>query len=90
MSPLVWIDLEMSGLDPHRCSILEIASIVTDAELNIVEEGPDIVVHQDDSVLAAMDEWCTTHHGKSGLTAAVRASTVSLRDPRDRHHRHGR
>jgi oligoribonuclease len=84
MSLLVWIDLEMSGLDPHRCAILEIASIVTDADLNVIEEGPDIVVHQDDAVLAAMDEWCTTHHGKSGLTAAVRASTVSLREAEQR------
>ena len=80
MSPLVWIDLEMSGLDPHRHAILEIALILTDAELAIVAEGPDIVVHQEDGVLAAMDEWCTTHHGKSGLTAAVRASTVSLQE----------
>lgn len=79
-APLVWMDLEMSGLDPDRCAILEIATIVTDGELNVLAEGPDIVVHQDDDVLAAMDEWCTTHHGGSGLTAQVRASTVSLAD----------
>jgi oligoribonuclease len=82
--PLVWIDLEMSGLDPERCAILEIAVIVTDSDLTIVAEGPDIIVHQDDAVLDAMDDWCTTHHGKSGLTAAVRASTVSLGDAEQR------
>ncbi|MEM6294395.1 MAG: oligoribonuclease [Myxococcota bacterium] len=77
-APLVWIDLEMSGLDPESCRILEIATIVTDGDLEIVGEGPDIVVHQPDAVLDAMDEWCTTHHGASGLTAAVKASTISL------------
>ena len=77
-APLVWIDLEMSGLDPDRCKILEIATIVTDGDLNIVAEGPDIVVHQPDAVLDAIDEWCTTHHGDSGLTAGVKASTTSL------------
>jgi oligoribonuclease len=75
---LVWIDMEMSGLDPERCAILEIATIVTDGALDVVAEGPDIVVHQPDAVLEAMDEWCTTHHGASGLTAAVRASTIDL------------
>ena len=68
----------MSGLDPDRCAILEIATIVTDAELEVIAEGPDLVIHHDDAVLDAMDEWCTTHHGQSGLTAAVRASTISL------------
>jgi len=76
--PLVWIDLEMSGLDPDACRIMEIATLVTDAELEIVAEGVDIVVHQPDAVLDAMDEWCTSHHGESGLTAAVKASKVSL------------
>ncbi|MEM6989285.1 MAG: oligoribonuclease [Myxococcota bacterium] len=75
--PLVWIDLEMSGLDPRTCRILEIATLVTDGDLNIVAEGPEIVVHQPDEVLEAMDEWCTEHHGQSGLTASVKASTVS-------------
>jgi oligoribonuclease len=76
--PLVWIDLEMSGLDPDTCRILEIATLVTDDQLNVVAEGPDLVIHQPDEVLAAMDEWCTSHHGASGLTDAVRASTISL------------
>ncbi len=68
----------MSGLDPDRCAILEIATIVTDAELEVIAEGPDLVIHHDDAVLDAMDEWCTKHHGASGLTAAVKASTISL------------
>jgi oligoribonuclease len=76
-APLVWIDMEMSGLDPDRCRILEIATIVTDGRLEIIAEGPDLVVHQPDEVLDAMDEWCTRHHGESGLTDQVRASTVS-------------
>ncbi|MBC8074209.1 MAG: oligoribonuclease [Deltaproteobacteria bacterium] len=72
------MDLEMSGLDPDRCAILEIATIITDADLQIIAEGPDLVIHHDDAVLAAMDEWCTSHHGASGLTAAVQASTITL------------
>jgi len=76
--PLVWIDLEMSGLDPDTCEILEIATIITDGDLNVLAEGPDIVVHQPDLVLDAMDAWCTRQHGVSGLTAQVKASTVSL------------
>jgi oligoribonuclease len=76
---LIWIDMEMSGLDPERCEILEIACIVTDGDLNELGEGTDIVVNQPDPVLDAMDEWCTRHHGQSGLTAAVKASTVGVR-----------
>ncbi len=75
---LVWIDLEMTGLDPTECTILEIASIVTDKDLNIVEEGPNLVIHQDADVLDAMDEWNQSHHGESGLIAAVRASETTL------------
>ncbi|MGB1014176.1 MAG: oligoribonuclease [Nannocystaceae bacterium] len=77
---LIWVDLEMSGLDPDTCHILEIATIITDSELEVVAEGPDIVVHQPDAVLDAMDAWCTAHHGQSGLTAQVKASTISLAD----------
>jgi len=76
--PLIWIDMEMSGLDPETCQVLEIATIVTDAQLQILAEGPDVVVHQPDEVLDAMDEWNTTHHGQSGLTDAVKASEISL------------
>ena len=75
---LVWIDLEMTGLDLAACSIIEIASVVTDADLNIIANGPQLVIHQSDELLEAMDEWNTSHHGKSGLTEAVRASTVTL------------
>ncbi len=71
---LLWLDLEMTGLDPETDRILEIAAIVTDGELEIVAEGPNLVVHQSDAVLAGMDEWNTTHHGASGLTERVRAS----------------
>lgn len=77
---LIWIDLEMSGLDPERCHILEIATLVTDAELNVLGEGPDLVVHQPDAVLDAMDSWCTEHHGDSGLTEGVRQSTITVAD----------
>lgn len=76
--------MEMSGLDPSTCHILEIATIVTGYDLEVIAEGPDIVVHQPDEVLDAMDEWCTTHHGGSGLTAAVRASDISLEEAEGR------
>lgn len=71
---LVWIDLEMTGLEPERDVILEIATIVTDARLEHSVEGPVIAIHQSDATLAAMDEWNTRQHGGSGLTARVRAS----------------
>jgi len=77
---LVWMDLEMTGLDPNVDTILEIATIITDGQLNTVAEGPNIVVHQPDSVLDAMGDWCKEHHGNSGLTAKVRASTISMFD----------
>ena len=77
---LIWIDLEMTGLDPERDHIIEIATIVTDSELNTLAEGPVLAIHQSDDVLAAMDEWNTSHHGASGLTERVRQSTVSVRD----------
>lgn len=71
---LVWLDLEMTGLHPDRDVILEIASIITDSQLNVLAEGPVIAIHQDDARLAAMDEWCTRTHTGSGLVARVRAS----------------
>lgn len=74
---LVWIDLEMTGLDPEQERIIEIATIVTDSELNTIEEGPVIAVHQSDSLLNSMDEWCTRTHGESGLTQRVRDSRIS-------------
>lgn len=77
---LVWIDLEMTGLDPDKERIIEIATIVTDADLNTIAEGPVLAVHQPDSLLEAMDEWCTRTHGDSGLTQRVRESRVSEAD----------
>lgn len=76
MSAIVWMDLEMTGLDPDRDRILEIAVLVTDGDLNVTAEGPNLVVHQADEVLSAMDEWNTSHHGQSGLTTRVRESTI--------------
>lgn len=75
---LIWIDLEMTGLDPDRDVIIEIATIVTDADLNILAEGPVHAVHQPDELLEGMDEWNTRQHGQSGLTRRVRDSKVSL------------
>lgn len=77
---LVWVDLEMTGLEPQTDCIIEIATIVTDAELNILAEGPVLAIHQSDEVLNGMDEWNTTHHGRSGLTERVKNSTVSEAD----------
>ncbi|MFA5494509.1 MAG: oligoribonuclease [Porticoccaceae bacterium] len=74
---LVWIDLEMTGLDPDNDLIIEIATVVTDQDLNLLAEGPVMAVHQPDSALAAMDEWNTRQHGQSGLAARVRASDIS-------------
>jgi len=70
--------MEMSGLNPEREVILEVAAVVTDAELNLLDDGIDLVVHQPDEVLDGMDAWCTKQHGQSGLTAAVKASALSL------------
>lgn len=74
---LIWIDLEMTGLSPEQDRIIEIATIVTDAQLNILAEGPVLAIHQSDERLAGMDEWNTTQHGRSGLTERVRASRTS-------------
>ncbi|HEY3698210.1 MAG TPA: oligoribonuclease [Spongiibacteraceae bacterium] len=76
---LIWIDLEMTGLDTDRDHIIEIATIVTDGDLNTIAEGPVIAVHQADAILAGMDEWNTRQHGQSGLTQRVRESRFDLR-----------
>lgn len=73
---LAWVDMEMTGLDPDRDRVIEIATIVTDSSLNVLAEGPVLAVHQTDDVLAGMDEWNTTHHTRSGLVDRVRASEV--------------
>ncbi len=77
---LIWIDLEMTGLDTDNDQIIEIATIVTDENLNILAEGPVLTVHQPDTVLNAMDEWNTRQHGQSGLIERVRRSSKSARD----------
>lgn len=77
---LIWIDLEMTGLDPVRDRIIEIATIVTDSHLNILAEGPVIAVHQTDEQLALMDEWNVNTHTNSGLVERVRKSTISERE----------
>jgi oligoribonuclease len=74
---LVWLDMEMTGLDPSKERIIEIATILTDGNLTELGVGPDLVIHQDDAVLAAMDDWNRTHHKASGLTERVKASTVT-------------
>jgi oligoribonuclease len=76
MSAIIWMDMEMSGLDPDKDRILEVAVLVTDGELNIIAKGPSLVLHQPDEVLEAMDEWNTKHHSQSGLTKRVRESTI--------------
>jgi oligoribonuclease len=75
---LIWIDLEMTGLKPESDTIIEIATVVTDKELNVVAEGPNIAIHQPDEVLARMDEWNQKQHGSSGLIARVRSSNITL------------
>jgi len=77
---LVWLDMEMSGLDPARDRILEVATVVTDAQLGTVAEGPVLVVHQPNDVLHAMDDWNKTTHARSGLVDRVRASQLSESD----------
>ncbi|MCE7603691.1 oligoribonuclease [Vibrio fluvialis] len=77
---LIWIDLEMTGLDPETHKIIEIASIVTDSQLNILAEGPVLAVHQPESELQKMDDWCTNTHTNSGLVERVRQSSVNEED----------
>lgn len=81
---LVWIDLEMTGLDTGRDHIIEIATIVTDSQLEVVAEGPVIAIHQPETVLGGMDEWNRRTHGESGLIERVRRSTASARDAESR------
>jgi oligoribonuclease len=77
---LIWIDLEMTGLNPDNDLIIEIATIVTDKDLNILAEGPALAVHQPDAALLAMDDWNQKHHGQSGLIDRVRVSRISAAD----------
>lgn len=77
---LIWIDLEMTGLDPDTDYIIEIATIVTTSTLDIIDEGPVLAVHRSDSVLSAMDDWNQRHHGDSGLIDRVRNSRHAAED----------
>ena len=74
---LVWLDMEMTGLDPEKERIIEVAVVVTEPDLTIVAEGPVLVIHQPDTLLDAMDSWNRSTHGKSGLTDKVKASTLT-------------
>ena len=77
-SNLIWLDLEMTGLEPSTDVILEIATIITDSQLNVLAEGPVFAIHQSDEVLNTMNPWCIDHHGKSGLTQRCRQSSTTL------------
>lgn len=81
---LVWMDLEMTGLDPEKETIIEIATIITDSELNILDSGPSLAIYQPDAMLDGMDEWNTTHHGQSGLTGRVKNSEITMREAEQR------
>ena len=77
---IVWVDLEMTGLDPSRHVIVEVAALVTDAELNIIDDGVDLVVHATDAELAEMDDFVTQMHSDNGLLDDIKASTVSIEE----------
>jgi oligoribonuclease len=77
---LIWIDLEMTGLEPQQDQIIEIATVVTDANLALLAQGPVIAIHQPDEIMNSMDAWNTSHHGESGLTSRVRQSNSSMAD----------
>ncbi|XP_017563196.2 small fragment nuclease [Pygocentrus nattereri] len=75
---MVWVDLEMTGLDIEKDQIIEMACIITDSDLNLLAEGPNLIINQPNELLDSMSDWCKEHHGKSGLTQAVRDSKISL------------
>lgn len=77
---LIWIDLEMTGLIPERDSVLEIACVVTDNDLNIIAQGPDLIIHASDEQLSHMSEWVQKHHAQSGLLDLVKQSNISLQE----------
>ena len=74
---LIWIDLEMTGLDPETHKIIEIATVVTDPQLNVLAEGPVLAIYQPEAELLKMDDWCTTTHTNSGLVERIRQSTIT-------------
>uniref|UniRef100_A0A8C5C7Z0 Small fragment nuclease n=1 Tax=Gadus morhua TaxID=8049 RepID=A0A8C5C7Z0_GADMO len=75
---MVWVDLEMTGLDIEKDKIIEMACIITDSELNVLAEGPNLIINQPTELLDGMSDWCKEHHGKSGLTQSVKDSKISL------------
>ncbi len=77
---LIWLDLEMTGLDPNKYTIVEIATIVTDSELNIIAEGPEIAVHHNEEILKNMEKWSLNTHTKSGLIRRIKASTIGMKE----------
>ncbi|MDP0589406.1 MAG: oligoribonuclease [Candidatus Endonucleobacter bathymodioli] len=77
---LIWVDLEMTGLDPDKDRVIEIATIVTDGQLNEIAQGPVLAIHQSHEVLGSMGEWCVKTHNQTGLTERVRQSTVRERE----------
>lgn len=81
---MIWVDLEMTGLDLDNEHIIEMACIITDKDLNIIAESEDLIIHQPDPVLDNMGEWCTKQHDESGLTQAVRESKISLQEAEKR------
>ncbi len=81
---LIWIDLEMTGLDPDNDSIIEIATLVTDKDLQLVAEGPELAIHQNEAALARMDEWNQRQHGGSGLLQRVRESNITVLEAQQR------
>ena len=80
---LVWLDLEMTGLDPKKCTILEIGCVITDNELEVLEEGPSIAIHHSEKTLSGMEAWSRYHHKKSGLTESCRESKTGLKKAED-------
>ena len=77
---LAWIDLEMTGLDPEKHHIIEIACLVTDSNLNIVAEGPEIAIFQDEDILSLMNEWNVKQHTSSGLVEKIKSSDISIKE----------
>ena len=77
---MVWIDLEMTGLDISKEKIIEIATVITDGELNIIAEGPNLAVSVEETLLEGMDEWNTRHHNRSGLVERVRNNSVTVEE----------
>lgn len=80
---LVWMDMEMTGLDPDKHTIIEIATVITDSSLKIIAEGPCLAIYQPEKVLKDMEQWSVEHHGASGLTERVRESKISMKQAED-------